>query len=236
MTPNRKDSKVTRLDLRIPNDIYSQVEEIAHANNEPSHHITGNIILSPTLLKLISLGIRSLSGNYSELTDIPANISQVPDTLSPRVCAIERELTELKKLITELSDRIAGIIPDNTKTLSALKPDIQSDSSKILADIISDNVSDINSIAIPTPKAKTFRDNEPEWVTTDNRRFYTKLVNDSELLGKVAEVIPQYPKDNSALATALVEVGLAKGDGTAFDSASISRIKKVVEHLNTQAL
>jgi hypothetical protein len=54
-------------------------------------------------------------------------------------------------------------------------------------------------------------------------------------LGKVAEVIPQYPKDNLALAAALVDVGLAKEDGTAFDSASISRIRKVVEHLNTDS-
>jgi hypothetical protein len=89
---------------------------------------------------------------------------------------------------------------------------------------------DIPTIAPTIPK--TDRDNEPEWVNTYNRRFYTKLVNDSELLNKVAEVIPQYPKDNSALADALVEVGLSKVDGTAFDSASISRIKKVVECLN----
>jgi hypothetical protein len=71
-------------------------------------------------------------------------------------------------------------------------------------------------------------------VTKDNRRFYLKLVNNSELLNKVAQVIPRYPKDNSALAAALVEVGWSKGDGTAFDTASISRVKKVVECLNSQ--
>ena len=109
MATDRKDTKVTRLDLRIPNDIYAQVEEIAKANNAPSHHITGNIILSPTLLKLISLGIRSLSGNYSSSADI----SQPSDTSSPRIDAIEGELAEVKKSLIELSDRVSGIVSAN---------------------------------------------------------------------------------------------------------------------------
>ena len=87
--------------------IYSKVEEIARANSEPSHHITGNIILSPTLLKLISLGIRSLSGNYAELANTPTNSGKLSDTLSPRVDAIEEELTELKKLVAELSGKLS---------------------------------------------------------------------------------------------------------------------------------
>ena len=78
---SRQEAKVTRLDLRIPNDIYSQVEEIAKANNEPAHHITGNVILTPTLIKLIRLGIRSLSDNYPSLVDIPTFSERVPDTL-----------------------------------------------------------------------------------------------------------------------------------------------------------
>lgn len=106
MATDRKDTKVTRLDLRIPNDIYAQVEEIAKANNAPSHHITNNIILTPTLLNLISLGIGSLSGNYSGLTDI----SQPSDSLSPRIDAIEGELADVKKSLIELSDEISGIV------------------------------------------------------------------------------------------------------------------------------
>ena len=103
MATDRKDTKVTRLDLRIPNDIYAQVEEIAKANNAPSHHITGNIILSPTLLKLIRLGIKSLSDNYSELADI----SQPSDPSSARIDAIEGELAEVKKSLIELSDIVS---------------------------------------------------------------------------------------------------------------------------------
>ena len=99
MATDRKDTKVTRLDLRIPNDIYAQVEEIAKTNNAPSHHITHNIILTPTLLNLISLGIRSLSG-----------ISQPSDTSSSRLDTIEGELAEVKKSLVELSDKLSGMV------------------------------------------------------------------------------------------------------------------------------
>ncbi len=82
------------------------------------------------------------------------------------------------------------------------------------------------------PAAKPKPADEPDWVTNDNRRFYKKLVNDPVLVGKVAEAIAQHPKDNSALAESLVPIGLHKQDGTALDSASISRIRTVASGLS----
>lgn len=73
-----------------------------------------------------------------------------------------------------------------------------------------------------------------DWVTTDNRRFYTKLVNDSELLAKVTNSIALHPADNKALAESLVKLGLQKQDGTPLDSASMSRIKGVFKNRNTE--
>jgi hypothetical protein len=69
-------------------------------------------------------------------------------------------------------------------------------------------------------------------VNIDNRRFYKKLANDPVLVSRVAEAIAHYPRDNTALAESLIEMGLHKNDGTALDSSSMSRIKGVVEHLN----
>jgi hypothetical protein len=175
MTSNRKDLKVTRLDLRIPNDIYSQVEEIAKANNEPSHHITGNIVLSPTLLKLISLGIRSLSGNYSGLADTPINIVQVSDTLSPRVSTIEEELAELKKVVAELSGKLSAtlsddiltsdIVPDKLSDNNNPLPDRVSDSDNTLSDSMTDKVPDkfMQSIVIP-PSLTIVEGDSKSWI------------------------------------------------------------------------
>jgi hypothetical protein len=170
MATNRKDLKVTRLDLRIPNDIYSQVEEIARANNEPSHHITGNIILSPTLLKLISLGIRSLSGNYAELADIPTNIGRVPDTLSPRVDAIEGELADLKRLVIELSDKLSGQVSDKNMLVPDSIPDELSDSNLVLADMNADTLSDNSDILSDDVTDKLSDSSTPSITTTSKMR------------------------------------------------------------------
>jgi hypothetical protein len=82
------------------------------------------------------------------------------------------------------------------------------------------------------PSAKPKPEGEPDWVTNDNRRFYKKLANDPVLVGKVTDAIAQHPKDNSALAESLVAIGLHKQDGTALDTASISRIRTVAIRLN----
>jgi hypothetical protein len=107
----RQESKITRLDIRIPNDVYAQVEEIAKANNEPTHHITGNIILTPTVVKLIRLGILSIADNYPALADLPAASGQVPDRLTPRLESIERELLDKFR---ELESRLSDIQPTTT--------------------------------------------------------------------------------------------------------------------------
>jgi hypothetical protein len=159
----RQESKVTRLDLRIPNDIYTQVEEIAKANNEPTHHITGNIILTPTLIKLIRLGIRSLSDNYPSLADIPISSGQVSDSLLKRMETIEGELTALKKLVAELSGNtvVAASIPDNIS--DTIESDTISDSISdkpelaLLSDNLSDIVPDINKTTEKHTIQPTFR-------------------------------------------------------------------------------
>jgi hypothetical protein len=81
------------------------------------------------------------------------------------------------------------------------------------------------------PIAKPKPEGETDWVNNDNRRFYKKLANDPALVGKVELAIARYPRDNTALAENLIEMGLDKNDGTALDSSSISWIKKVVEML-----
>lgn len=76
--------------------------------------------------------------------------------------------------------------------------------------------------------AKTY----PEWVGKEHRTHYDKLANNPELLGDVAEVYAT-TSGNAKIAAALVPLGFSKKDGTAYDSANISRIKYVLEGLET---
>jgi hypothetical protein len=100
---------------------------------------------------------------------------------------------------------------------------------------ISDRVAEVPThIATPTPprKEKPNADSLPEWVTKDARRFYSLLVDNSELLNKVADAIA-LNATNTELAVSLFELGIHKQDRTALDTSSMSRIKYVVSHLKT---
>jgi hypothetical protein len=178
---SRQEAKVTRLDLRIPNDIYSQVEEIAKANNEPTHHITGNIILTPTLVKLIRLGIRSLSDDYPSLLDIPIFSERVPDTLPPRMdtnahrlTVVEEELSELKKLVISISNTMSDIIsnPDAIRVEATI-----SDSR---SDIISDTIGSLEEVerAIETePSEITIEASPPNLTKADISELKSQFQN-----------------------------------------------------------
>jgi hypothetical protein len=50
--------KITKLDLRIPNELFAQIEEIAIEEGAKIHHISGKPTLSPTAIKLMEEGIK----------------------------------------------------------------------------------------------------------------------------------------------------------------------------------
>jgi hypothetical protein len=216
----RQESKVTRLDLRIPNDIYAQVEEIAKANNEPTHHITGNIILTPTLVKLIRLGIRSLSDNYPALADLATASEQRPDTLTPRMNAVEGELSELKKLVTELSDKISTRLADTfihseTPGEYHIEPDTLSDNIA-LPDLSPDNVSEI----VPDTSGTT------ENHTTKSPSSESETMSWTDFYQMIDEVLPQDLKRNKANSDSAIALAVNKGfDGWRYDS----RVKNFIK-------
>lgn len=213
----------SRIDVRFPDEIYEAIKSIAQKDGAKIHHRSGEIILTPTVVKLIRIGISHLSDEYQ----ISLSDTHLSDNLTSRVVAIEQELSDLKKLVTTLSDRLPDKLTDKE------------------SDIVSDKLPSISNAKrteaiershppqVATTARKQKSEDEPDWVNNDNRRFYTKLVNNPDLLAKVAESIELHPKDNADLAQSLVNIGFQKTDGTALESASMSRIKKVVSQLNT---
>ncbi|MGK7877051.1 MAG: hypothetical protein AB4426_28300 [Xenococcaceae cyanobacterium] len=41
----RESEKITRVDVRIPNEIYRQIEAIAKKTNQPLHHRSGKPVM-----------------------------------------------------------------------------------------------------------------------------------------------------------------------------------------------
>ena len=103
---------------------------------------------------------------------------------------------------------------------------------------ISDRAVEVPAAIAKTPtnsnKTKPRTGDVPDWVNSDNRRFYVKLVGNMELLDKVSEAIDSASGNNTVLAESLVVLGFHKQDGNALGSDSISRIRKVVSNLKTK--
>jgi hypothetical protein len=112
------------------------------------------------------------------------------------------------------------------ESVSKLEADTQSRFEAVRDELIalSERVVEIPAAIANTPthprKEKPRADSLPEWVDANNRRFYLMLVDDSELLAKVAEAIDLTPEDNLKLAANLVGLGFHKQDGTALDSSN----------------
>jgi hypothetical protein len=74
-----------------------------------------------------------------------------------------------------------------------------------------------------------------QWFDMHDNGKMMRIWDEQQNLGILLEFdrFEMHPTDNKALAESLVSVGLHKADGTALDTASMSRIKKVVLNLNT---
>jgi hypothetical protein len=119
---------------------------------------------------------------------------------------IYAEITELKKALNDLT--VSRLTIENPR------------------------VENIAPTLAPTPTSKKQKpEDEPDWVSDDNRKFYRLLVKDSMLLAKVANAISKNPSSNADLAQSLIELGFHQQDGKKLGTTPTSRIKTVVKHL-----
>ena len=107
---NRRTDTVTRVDVRIPNELYNQIQAIAidhfHAK---IHHRSGKPEISPTILELIKIGIAHLEST-KQATDETAN-----NELKEQIQDLDRRL---KCVESKLSGVPSGIVKAESEPLS----------------------------------------------------------------------------------------------------------------------
>ena len=61
-------AKSTRVDLRIPNELYKLLVDIAVQNDAPINPRTGKVVVTDTIVSLLRMGIESAKekGYYSD--------------------------------------------------------------------------------------------------------------------------------------------------------------------------
>jgi hypothetical protein len=196
---SRSGESVTRLDIRFPNEMYSRLQQIAVEDGARTHHISQKVEVSPTVIKLVQLGLDALNGR---LPDTSSGISDnLPDKLS-------NTLSDRKNNVSDISDKRIESIVDRRLTELGLFPDCQTENnstSPSLPDKI-DTVSDIlpDRDVMISDRVTLLPDNLPD---TENIPS-----DDSSNFESVAEVVQIIPTEAIEQASGEIPESLSWGD------------------------
>jgi hypothetical protein len=107
--------KITKLDLRIPNELFAQIKEIAIEDGAKIHHISGEPTLSPTAIQLMEEGIK-----YRKL----GLMQQEKDTQSEATTLVIEALQQITAKLAELDKRPIKQIILGGKRLGSYDPQL----------------------------------------------------------------------------------------------------------------
>ena len=97
---SRQTDTVTRVDIRIPNHLYSQIQEIAiEYFNAKIHHRSNKPELTPTILELIQIGIAHIESN------LPVADESVTDELKKQISDLDARLKEVEGKLSGVRNR-----------------------------------------------------------------------------------------------------------------------------------
>lgn len=95
---SRRTDEITRVDVRIPNELYDEISQIAIAYfNAKIHHRSNKPEVTPTILELIKIGIAHLD------TTLPVTDEKEIDELRKAIALINSRLTEVENKLSKAS-------------------------------------------------------------------------------------------------------------------------------------
>lgn len=92
----RKTDEITRVNIRIPNELYDEIQAIAISHfNAKIHHRSNKPEVTPTILELIRIGIAHLD------TSLPATDTSTTEELREAIAKLNTRLTEVENKLSK---------------------------------------------------------------------------------------------------------------------------------------
>jgi ABC-type transporter Mla subunit MlaD len=193
---SRAGDSVTRVDIRFSNEMYEEIQQLAIKDGAKTHHISQKVEVSPTIVKLVQLGLDALNG---KLPDSDGSIPDIlPDTLSGRKDTIS-------DIVTIVSDKVTG---DFIQSISIERERIDVLLRKLTAKGI------IDPIDIPTDNLSQLPDNieslsdtlsgKDDIISDIDSNLSVNLSDINNLVSDNVETVPDYLSDNGENLTSLL--------------------------------
>ena len=96
--------QIVRADIRIPVDLYAQLEAIANEQGMKKHHITGRPMVSPVILELLELGLHHYQSEKSLESD---SVGLVPGNQLDIEALKDQLLGQLRGELVGLAEELA---------------------------------------------------------------------------------------------------------------------------------
>ena len=140
--PNRKTDFVTRVDIRIPNELYEEISDLAiHHFNAKIHHRSNKPEVTPTILELIKIGIAHLD------TLLPVTDETVTDELRQAIIKLNSRLTEVENKLSSINSA-APIARSTSPTVKEKPTKYKLHEEKILDDMELSDILGVSNILI----------------------------------------------------------------------------------------
>ena len=151
----RKTENVTRVDIRIPNDLYQQISAIAlnhfHAK---IHHRSQKPEVTPTILELIKIGIAHLESTLPVTQDVTESVTSrvVTERMQQQIELLNSRLTEVENKLSFVS--VNAPIAKSPLQSSTEPDSIDTGDEKVLSDMELSDVLNVSNILIRDYRVK----------------------------------------------------------------------------------
>ena len=137
---SRRTDEITRVDVRIPNELYDEILEIATSHfNAKIHHRSNKPEVTSTILELIKIGIAHLD------TSLPVAEEKNIDKLREAIAEINTRLTEVEN---QLSNIDVTTTISKSPTVKEKPVKYNSSPEKVLSDMKLSNVLGVSNLLI----------------------------------------------------------------------------------------